>query len=94
MADKETVLDWHVCLLRHVQVLAASFPNHFPPDRVADLKRDHFYGGLPKHLKAMVAYLKVAPQVRTYSDYLRVALEAEEEDSMELSHSPRTPGGQ
>ena len=32
MADKETVLDWGVCLLRHLQVLAASFPYHFPPD--------------------------------------------------------------
>ena len=32
MADKETVLDWGVHLLRHLQVLAASFPDHFPPD--------------------------------------------------------------
>ena len=48
MADKETVLDWGICLLRHIQVLAASFPNHFPPDCVAELKQDCFYGGLPK----------------------------------------------
>ena len=48
MAEKETVLDWGVCLLRHIQVLAASFPNHFPPDHVAKLKQDCFYGGLPK----------------------------------------------
>ena len=27
MADKETVLDWGICLLRHLQVLAASFPD-------------------------------------------------------------------
>ena len=58
MADKETVLDWGIHLSRHLQVLATSFPDHFPPDCVADLKRDHFYGGLPKQLKAMVAYLK------------------------------------
>ena len=32
MADKETVSDWGVCLLRYLQVLAASFPDHFPPD--------------------------------------------------------------
>ena len=32
MADKETVLDWGVHLLRHLQVLAASYPNFFPPD--------------------------------------------------------------
>ena len=48
MADKETVLDWGVCLSRHLQILAVSFPDWFPPDRVAELKRDRFYGGLPK----------------------------------------------
>ena len=37
----------------------------------------------------MVAYLKVGPQVRTYSDYLRAAREAEKEDSIELSCSSR-----
>ena len=26
MVDKETISDWGVCLLRHLQVLAASFP--------------------------------------------------------------------
>ena len=90
MADKETVSDWGVYLLRHLQVLAASFHDHFPPDQVAELKRDHFYGGLPKHLKVMVAYLKANPQVRTYSYYLRAAREAEKEDSMELPRGPRT----
>ena len=39
----------------------------------------------------MVSYLKAGPQVRTYSDYLRAAREAEKEDSMELSWSPRAP---
>ena len=38
LADKETVLDWGVCLSRHLQVLAASFPNCFPPNCVAKLK--------------------------------------------------------
>ena len=89
MADKETVLDWGICLSRHLQILAASFPDCFPPDCVAELKRDCFYGGLPKWLKVMVAYLKVGPQVRTYSDYLRAAREAEKEDSIELSQSSR-----
>ena len=37
----------------------------------------------------MVSYLKVGPQVRTYSDYLRAAREAEKEDSIELSQSSR-----
>ena len=89
MADKETVLDWGVCLSRHLQILAASFPDCFPPDCVAELKRDHFYGGLPKQLKAMVAYLKVGPQVITYSDDLRAAREAKKEDLIELSLSSR-----
>ena len=48
MVDKETILDWGICFLRHLQVLAASFPDCFPPDHVAELKRDCFYGGLPK----------------------------------------------
>ena len=37
----------------------------------------------------MVAYLKVGPQVRTYSDYLKAAREAEKEDSIELPQSSR-----
>ena len=90
MADKETVSNWGVCLSRHLQILAASFPDHFPPDCVAELKRDHFYGGLPKQLKVMVAYLKVGPQVRMYSDYLRATRDAEKEDSIELSRSSRS----
>ena len=44
MADKETVSDGGVCLSRHLKVLAASFPDCFPPECVAELKRDHFYG--------------------------------------------------
>ena len=31
MVDKETALDWGVCLSRHLQVLTASFPDCFPP---------------------------------------------------------------
>ena len=85
MADKETVLDWGIHLLRHLQILAASFPDCFAPESVAEQKRDCFYGGLPKQLKAMVAYLKMEPHVRTYSDYLRATREAEKEDSIELS---------
>ena len=89
MADKEAVLDWGICLSRHLQILAASFPDCFPPECVAELKRDHFYGGLPKQLKAMVAYLKAGPQVRKYSDCLRATREAEKEDLIELSQSSR-----
>ena len=40
--------------------------------------------------ETMVAYLKAGPQVRTYSNYLRVVQEMEKEDSMELFQSPRT----
>ena len=38
----------------------------------------------------MVAYLKVGPQVRTYSNYLRATREAKKEDTLELSRSSRT----
>ena len=89
MADMETVSDWDVHLSRHLQILAVSFPDHFPPDHVAELRRDQFYGRLPKQLKTMVAYLKAGPQVRTYSDYLRATREAEKEDSIELSWNSR-----
>ena len=73
MGKKETVLDWGVCLSRHLQVLAASFPERFLPDQVAELKQDCFYGGLPKQLKAILAYLKATPDEKTYSDYLHAA---------------------
>ena len=77
MANKETILDWGIHLSRHLQVLAASFPNHFPPDHIAELKWDHFYGRLPKRHKAMVAYLKTSPHEKTYSDYLWAVREVE-----------------
>ena len=49
MADKETgVRLGCICHTRHLQVLAASFPDHFPLDCVVELKRYHFYGRLPK----------------------------------------------
>ena len=83
MGDKETVLHWRVCLLKHLQVLTVSFLEYFPPDYVAELKHDHFYGGLPKWLKAMVAYLKASTNKKMYSDYLWAAREAEKEEAME-----------
>ena len=86
MGEKETVLDWGVCLSQHLQVLAASFPERFPPNRVAKLKQDYFYGWLPKQLKAVVAYLKATPNKKTYSDYLPAAREAEKEEAMEPTH--------
>ena len=48
MADKEMVSDWGVCLSRNLQILAASFPDHFPSEHLAKLKTDCFYRGLPK----------------------------------------------
>ena len=90
MADKETISVWGVCLLRHLQVLAASFPECFPLDHMAELKCNCFYGRLPKHLKAMVAYLKASPWEKSYSNYLQAAREAEKEDPMELSCSPQS----
>ena len=60
MGEKETVSDQGVHLSRHLQILIASFLECFPPDCIAELKCNHFYGGLPKWLKAMVAYLKAS----------------------------------
>ena len=76
-----------VHLLRHIQVLKASFLECFLPDCIAELKYDHFYGGLPKRLKAMVAYLKVSTNEKMYSDYLQAVREAEKEEAMEPSCS-------
>ena len=47
MADKETVSDWGIHLSRHLQLQAASFPDCFPLDCIAELKRDHFYVDFP-----------------------------------------------
>ena len=90
MADKESVLDWGVPSFETSPGSSCFLPWPLSPDWVAELKRDCFYGGLPKCLKVMVAYLKAGPQVRTYSDYLRAAWEADKEDSMELPRGLRT----
>ena len=68
-------------------VLVASLPECFLPDCMAQLKHDCFHGRLPKHFKAMVAYLKASPQEKTYSNYLEAMREAKMEDSMEPSQS-------
>ena len=83
MGKKETVLDWRVHLLRQLQILVASFPECFPPDHVAELKWDHFYRGLPKWLKVLVAHLKASGNERTYSDYLQAVWKVEKEEAME-----------
>ena len=49
MADKETVSDWGIHLSRHLQILAVYFPDHFPSDHVAELKRDHFMVDFPNN---------------------------------------------
>ena len=49
IADKETVLDWGICVSRHLQILAVSFPDCFPPDHVEELKRDHFMVDFPNN---------------------------------------------
>ena len=90
MGEKEIVSDWGVCLSRHLQILTVSFPKHFPPDCIAKLKCNCFYGGLPKQLKAMVAYLKASPNEKMYSEYLCVAREADKKEVMEPSHSQTT----
>ena len=85
--EKETVSEWGVCLLRHLQILMAVFPKCFLPDHAAELKHSCFCGGLPKQLKVIVAYLKASTNEKTYSGYLWAAWEAEKEEAMEPSHS-------
>ena len=50
------------------------------PDHITELKHDHFYSGLPKWFKVMVAYLKASTNEKTYSDYLWATQEAEKEE--------------
>ena len=83
MGEKETISAWGVHLSRHLQILTASFPKHFPPDHKAKLKCNHFYGRLPKWLKAMVAYLKASTNEKTYSNNLQAAREAEKYEATE-----------
>ena len=47
MGDKETMSDWGVCLSRHLHILAASFPAHFPQDHITKLKCDCFLWWTP-----------------------------------------------
>ena len=65
----------------------ASFPEHFPLEHIAELKHDHFYKGLPKQLKAMVAYLKASTHEKMYSNYLQAVRKAEKEVAMKPSCS-------
>ena len=49
MGEKETVLDWGMHLLRHLQSSHGVIHwNAFLLHHVAKLKHDHFYGGLSK----------------------------------------------
>ena len=74
-------------LSRHLQILMASFPEHFLLDHIAELKCDCSYGKLPKQFKVMVAYLKASSNEKTYSDYLQAVCEAEKEEVMEPDHN-------
>ena len=87
MGEKETMSDWGVHLSRHLQILVASFLEHFLPEHITTLKHDCFYGGLPKQFKVMVAYLKASADEKMYLDYLHAVWEAEKEDAMEPSHT-------
>ena len=87
MGEKEMVSEWVVHLSRHLQILAASVPECFPPDHIAKLKHDHFYGRLHKWLKAMVAHLKATANEKTYPDYLQVAHEVKKEEAIETPQS-------
>ena len=82
------VSEWGMHLLRHLQILTASFLECFPPGHVVKLKEYHFCGGLPKHIKVMVAHLKANGNEKTYSDCLQAVQEAKKEKVMEPSCNP------
>ena len=65
----------------------ASFLECSLPDHIAELKCEHFCGGLPKWFKVMVAYLKASSNEKIYLDYLQAAQEAEKVEVMEPSCS-------
>ena len=87
MSEKDKVSEWGVHLLRHLQILPTSFPACYPPDHIAKLKHDYFYGGLHKWLKTIVAYLKATTNERTYLDYLWAVREVKKEEATEISQS-------
>ena len=90
MGGKEMVSEWGVHLLRHLQILMALVSECILPDHIAKLNHGCFYGGLPKHFKVMLAYLKASSNEKMYSDYLSVAQEAEKEEAMEPCCNPPT----
>ena len=71
MVDKETITDWGICLSSHLQVLAASFPNHFHHVHVAELNETTSMADCPKGLKQWWPILRPAHMKRliliTYS---------------------------
>ena len=71
MVDKETVSDWGICLSRHLQVLAASFPDHFLPDHVAELEEGLILQQTSQAIKSDGSLPEGGTKVKTYSDYLR-----------------------
>ena len=77
-------------LLRHLQILMASFRECFSSDCVTKLKDDHFCDGMPKWLKVMVAYFKASANEKTYSDYLQAGQESEKEEAMEHCQHKQT----
>ena len=90
MADKETVLDWGVCLSRHLQILAASFPRPFSPTSCSRTKERSFLWWTYQTIESDGGLPQGRTSGKTYSDYLRATREAEKEDSIKLSRSSRS----
>ena len=72
MGEKETVSDVRGCTYEGISKFWCIIPRILSPDHVTELKHDHFYRGLPKQFKAMVAYLKASAGEKMYSVYLHV----------------------
>ena len=90
MADKETKSDWGIHLSRHLQVLSASFPDHFSPRSCDGAEEGLLLWQTSQAIDGNGSLPEDGTHVRTYSDYLRAAREAEKEDLIELPQSSRT----
>ena len=77
MADKEMVSDWEDASLEAPpNPCGLIHRKGFCWTKSLNWSKVHFHSGLPKWLKAMVAYLKATNNKKTNLDYLQVAWEA------------------
>ena len=90
MADKETVSDWGIHLSRHLQVLAASFPDHFHPDRVMGAEEGLLLWWTSQVIKSNGSLPEGGSTGENIFKLPKGHQGAEKKDSIELPRSSRT----